>query len=326
MRSILRLPTVLAAFVLAAAPGLGAQTPGAGTPSLPPAMLGPIGASGHAVPHPALLALQKWDTLGLTPAQVDRVRGVQAGMSAAFQAWAVEAMRDTALGSSMWTDTVVDEAAVRAALHRAADQQTDLVLSLLRARNQVYAVLDPAQQRLLRQFQADAVSRGGRFAGAAEGQRPERLCTTGSSSGGFQLSPRVAVQYMTQLHGDSARLEAVFVGRAERRLFGAAGLPPRPDLPGAPGSMSGGTIESWYMQYDPRAHVAWVHTRKVPLGGDNVVLVDRVDVLHEPPPVVGTARVPSTVFTGGCRNGRELQDVVRAHLEKSPEIRAFMGT
>lgn len=78
------------------------------------------------------------------------------------------------------------------------------------------------------------------------------------------------------------------------------------------------------MQYDKENHVAWVHDQKVPLGADNAVLVDRVDRLHERPEVVRTLRVPSPVFTGGCPEGVDWSDLLRAHLEQVPEIQAFI--
>jgi hypothetical protein len=78
------------------------------------------------------------------------------------------------------------------------------------------------------------------------------------------------------------------------------------------------------MLYDVEQHVAWVHTQRVQLGQDNVVLVHGVDRLHELPTVVGTLRIPPAFHTGGCPEGVRWTELLRAHMEAVPEIREFL--
>jgi Spy/CpxP family protein refolding chaperone len=317
---LIRILPLLAPLLLAAG-GLRAQTP---APSTAPPVLR-LRQSGQAIPHPAHVALQEWDTLGLTPGQVERVRDIEDGTAALFVEWIEERGGDSLLAAALWTDAEVDEGAVRAALRRDADRRADLVMGMVRAKRQVYEVLTPAQRSLLTRLQRAAVTRVA-AGGEPDLARPAPPCVMGASGGGLTLSPRAQVVFSLQHQGDSARIGALFVGRGKRGASASAKLPIRPALPESTGPTSGGSMGTWYMQHEAAANVAWVHTQRVPLGDDNVVLVDGIDLLHQPPTVVGTLRVPSTLFTGGCRDGFDLSAVLRERLERSPEVRAFLGS
>jgi|GEM_PF-2186428 len=321
MRPLLRALPLGVALLLGAA-GLHAQDPGVPALRVDPSFLERFREAGEAIPHPVHLALKEWDTLALTPDQVEQVRRIQEEMHDGFDLWAEPVPGDPALTSALWGAAEPDEAAVRAALYRFADRQLAMVLRLSEGQKKLRAVLTPEQGVLLGELQVAAVTR------AVEAREQERArvmrCTEGSVSGSGKRSDRVALQFTAEYLGDSARIQALVIGRAERRLHGTAKLSPRPSLPENAEIRGGGNLESWYVQYDERAGVVWVDTKKVPLGDGNVVLLDRIERLHEPPVVVGTTRVPSTFFTGGCQDGRPMIEHLWDHLERIPEIRAFM--
>lgn len=321
---------LLAALLLLARPATGQEpAPGEGPPGIPAAMMiRAMFAESRPLTHPAQLALEEWEALGLTPEQVRRIRDLEEVMYRPLEAYTTRQMRDVQPLDFFLPVTQVDEDSLRAFFRRSAEESAEVVIGMRRAVDTLYALLDPGQRRTLRRLQEEEIARvrehafgGARSADAAL----DWPCTAGSAAGGVNLSPRVQLTFVAESRGDSVELQAVFVGRAEDRLHGSSRLPPRPELPGAPERLSGGTMESWYMQYDERAHVAYVHRQPVPLGEDNVVLVDRVDLLHEPPVVVGTYRVPP-LFTGGCPPGTDWRDLLRAHLEQVPEVRAFIGS
>ena len=321
---------LLAALLLLALPAAGQEpAAGEGSPTIPTAMMiQAMFAQPRALTHPAQLALQEWEALRLTPEQIRRMRDIEEAMLRPLRESITRRMHDGHPLGFFLPGTPMDEDSLRASFRRSAEEDAAIMIGLHHAVDSVYAALDPGQRRTLRRLQEEEIARvrehelgGGQRAGAALHQP----CTAGGSSGGMSLSPRVQLQYVAEYRGDSVELKAVFVGRAADRLHGSRRLPPRPELPGVPQGLAGGTIESWYMQYDERAHVAYVHRQPVTLGEDNVVLVDRVDLLHEPPVVVGTYRVPP-LFAGGCPPGTDWVDLLRAHLEQVPEVRAFIGS
>lgn len=285
-------------------------------------VVAPMQPWGGSISTPVLLALREWDTLQLSPEQVQQIRRLQEELSPAFRALVSEQMRSALPPSIWWSDESVDEASLRARYHRMAEQSATVTLRLLEARDRVYSVLNPEQRARLKALQRQEVEERTASLRADPVHRP---CESGGSGGGFRLSDRAQVVYSVDFRGDSLRIGAVFIARAEDKLFGVPKLPEKPALPDSTGFLSGGTAGRWYLQYDQREHTAWVHTQKVPLGEDNVVLVDGIDGLHRPPRVGGTLRVPPSVYTGGCPRGERWSEVLRAHLEKAPEIRAFTG-
>lgn len=278
-------------------------------------------ASEQRISHPALLALEHWEELALTPAQVSRMRQIQEELGVAYMVLLNRQLSEPAPDSVWLSEKAIDEAAIRTTLRRQADEDADFTIHLLRLGQEAYRSLSPVQQRTLRTLHQEQAS----IAQQPAAERTPRLCTSGGAGGGFQVNPRVAVVYSVDFYGDSARLGAVFVGRAREKLYSTPSVPRKPVLPESTGLLSGGTIGSWYMQYDERHHVAWVDTQKVELGPANVVLVDGVEILHQPPTVIATARIPERVFTGGCRGNVEFTDILRNQLESVPEVRAFMG-
>lgn len=162
----------------------------------------------------------------------------------------------------------------------------------------------------------------------------------GRTAGNVRLSQRAgaaySVSYQAREDGQvRARLEAAIIARGQPGWEGLGGSRRRlvpPQLPEATGHLSGATIDTLFMRFDPQARVAWVHTRKVPLpDGDNVVLVDRADNVGGPITVVNTLQVePDFGFPTCGGHAAELvqarTDSIRAALLRSPEVRAFIGS
>ena len=159
--------------------------------------------------------------------------------------------------------------------------------------------------------------------GVANAPGTDALCTNGESSGGFILNRHVEVSYTATYGGDSAQIGAVFLGRSRQAVGGSDHVLERPVLPGSP-AVSGGTIGSWFLMYEPARNVAWVQTREVPLGDFNVVLLDDIMAASEPR-MVGMLRVPPRFPTGGRCDLLEFGEAVQEHLLRNPEIRAFVA-
>jgi hypothetical protein len=91
----------------------------------------------------------------------------------------------------------------------------------------------------------------------------------------------------------------------------------------------GATIDTLFLDFDLDARVSWVHTLKVPLDTNNVVLVDRVDTEGGPPVVTGIYKIPSPIPLGARCGDKDFLDRMFAAVEKAlksnPAIAAFIG-
>lgn len=279
-------------------------------------------AGGQRIPHPASLALELFDSLQLTPRQVLEIRDIQERMEEAmFAIMARAASTATPLQASLWNEEDIDEAELRSRFQRAAEVQADLFLSVFRARGEVFEVLSEKQRlELLNAYRT-------RYAQPTPPDSPAVStlpCLVGGSGGGSQVSDRVRLVYSADFEGDSAHIGAVFVGRADVKLYGSPAPRERPQFPDGPKHLSGASMGIWSMGYEETTETAWVHTKAVPLGEGNVVLLDGIDSLHELPTVVGVVQMPSRVFTGGCPQGRPWHQILLEELESVPEIRDFI--
>lgn len=282
--------------------------------------LGSVG--GQGVPHPASLALELFDSLRLTPQQVQEIREIEERLEEAM----VSVMARTAnasppLHSFLWSEEDLDEAEFRSGLQRNAEVVADFFLSLFRARDEVFHALSGDQRLNL------LIAYRTRYAQPTPPDslaRSTRPCLVGGAGGGSRVSDRVALVYSVDFEGDSAKIGAVFVGRADVKLYGSPPPRERPQFPDGPKVLSGGSMGIWHMGYEETTQTAWVHTRGVPLGEANVVLLDGIDRLHELPRIVGVVQMPSRVFTGGCLEGRPWHQILLEELEAVPAIRDFI--
>lgn len=149
-------------------------------------------AAGTPILHPALLALQEWDTLRLTPEQVNQLREVQEQTLALLMSMFREQIQDTVLVSAWLFEQEVDEARVRAAVLRKAEKEAELLVQLLGAGRTVTEILSPEQVRLLRDLQSAAVAQRVQ---ALTAEPPARPCTSGGAGGGVRMSPRAEAVY-----------------------------------------------------------------------------------------------------------------------------------
>jgi hypothetical protein len=90
-------------------------------------------------------------------------------------------------------------------------------------------------------------------------------------------------------------------------------------------------VNTLYLLIDSVRRMAWFHTQPLPLGDDNVVLVDRLDGVGGALAVVGKLRVPSAVAfpRRGCSTGSpgrdvELSQLVRQVVQASSAVMAFV--
>lgn len=302
--------------------GVGCQEPPSRDRPVSGVSLGSVGGSGPDVPHPASLALELWDSLQLTPRQVQDIRGIQDRLEEVLFSLMVAAASSTPpLHALVWSDDSIGEEELRAVFERGAHAMASVVLGFFETRDEVFDVLTHEQGLKLRE--AHRV----RYAQATSPDTPvppTRPCVVGSSSGGSRVSDRIHLTYSVAFDGNSATIGAVFVGRADVRLHESPSSRGRPELPDGRELTSGTSMGYWYMGYDRRTRTAWVHTQEVPLGDANVVLVDGIDGVHELPRIAGVLQMASPVFTGGCPPDRPWQQILVEELEKVPEIRAFI--
>lgn len=293
------------------------SSPVAGQTELATALMAP---DGESTVHPAELALRHWKDLNLTADQVSQIRAIQDEMMKALMPLleTLQAQEHRPDPEVWWGEAELDEQNLRRSFHAISEREADLIVRLVDLGREVYTLLDSPQREALQAHQLSAETRN-------PSAPRERLCVGGNSSGGFVLSPNVVVNYTVSFQKDTAEVGIVWVGRAEDKLYGAASLPDEPVIPDAPDFLSGGTMESWYVQYDRETHRAWLDTQRVELGRDNVILLHGVERLHERPEVVGTHRIPSRVYTGGCRSGMDWIEILKVTLMDSEPIRAFVA-
>lgn len=150
--------------------------------------------------------------------------------------------------------------------------------------------------------------------------------------GGIQLSPRSAATFALSARNDSLYIEGVIVGRAQAGWRGFSGTRQQlvePIRAGAPKYLTGATIDTLFLQFDIKSRIAWIHTMRVPLDTNNVVLVDRLDTRGGAPRVVGLMRVPSPIPLKGSCDTKDFSDSMGETLSRIlrsvPTIAAFMG-
>ncbi|MEJ2187267.1 MAG: hypothetical protein P8Z36_15250 [Gemmatimonadota bacterium] len=276
---------------------------------------------GVSTEHPADLALREWQRLGLTPRQVSKIQDIRDRLTeAASPLLNVVQNQDHRLPAGVWWGaTKVDERKLRALFRETSERKADFFLRTIELGREVYELLDSRQRETLKALQREANARP---LGASN--RPPRPCVRGNASGGFTLSTQVMVAYSVEFAEDTAEIGVVWVGRGAHELHGTSSLPDKPVIPDAPESMSGSTMETSYLQYDRATHRAWLDTRRVPLSDDNVVLLDGIDRLQEPPDIVGTVRIPTKLYTGGCRGSMEWREILQAAIMNNERIRAFI--
>lgn len=151
---------------------------------------------------------------------------------------------------------------------------------------------------------------------------------SGTLGGGFRLSPRADVKFSTTFEGEAGRVDVLVVGRVDPDRRGSVLPQPssrsRPPLRGTGGTIGG----VWYL-YDPRTGDLWINQQRVPLNGNNVVLVDRADGLKGEPTVVKMLRVDSAFrleqpAAHHVSHASRAREALRAKLESISEVRAFV--
>ncbi|SRR6266542_3268073 len=275
------------------------------------------GISLRGVPHPVSAALAYWDSLGLTETQVRQLRHISERLENRFAQAAVKIFPDSSALLHLWRSEPIDSAALAKSAHDKVATETSLVIATLRARDEVFAVLTSEQRVRLNSLVHPVAG------SALRPERPTRLCTLGGIGGSSVISDQVDLVYSLDLKGDSAYVGTIFVARADEKLQSSPRRLSKPDLPGAPGFLSGGTSGRWWLQYDRREHAAWVETRRIDLGQNNVVLVQGIDRLTKDPDIAGLVRVESPFYTNGCRSA-ELTELIKEQVLKSARVRTFI--
>jgi hypothetical protein len=150
--------------------------------------------------------------------------------------------------------------------------------------------------------------------------------------GGTNLSPRAGATFALSVRDDSLYINGIILGRAQPGWKGFSGTRQQlvqPLRAGAPKYLTGGTIDTLFLQFDIRSRIAWIHNLRVPMDSNNVVLVDRLDTRGGPPRVVGLMRVPSPVsFKGSCDTkdfAEGVAETISRILRSVPAIAAFIG-
>jgi hypothetical protein len=134
------------------------------------------------------------------------------------------------------------------------------------------------------------------------------------------------------VRNDSLFIQGLIVGRAQAGWRGFSGTRQQlvePLRAGAPKYLTGATIDTLFLQFDTKARIAWIHTLRVPMDTNNVVLVDRLDTRGGPPRVTALMRVPSPVPVKGSCDTRDfienIGETLSRILRSVPPIAAFMG-
>jgi hypothetical protein len=159
--------------------------------------------------------------------------------------------------------------------------------------------------------------------------------STGSGcnrSGTFMIDDRASGAYsLTDASDGSARLEAVILARGRPGCVGESpppgayeGPPPQPG--GRERLLSGGSAGRLMLVYERFAGIAWVGSRSVRMGTDNVLLVDRADSI---PVIVGTMHItPSFAPAVSACAGRDPDahtNAITAALASEPTVRTFLA-
>ena len=152
-----------------------------------------------------------------------------------------------------------------------------------------------------------------------------------SLSGGLTLSDRIGGAFaVNDVPDGTVRLEALILARG--RPGWASESPPSrtyegpPPLPGGrPRLLAGAGAGALMLAYERNTGVAWVGSRPVRLGTDNVLLVDRADSV---PIIVRTLHVtpPFAPGPGACAIERAdaVSDSIKAAIAREPTLRSFL--
>jgi Zn-dependent protease with chaperone function len=147
----------------------------------------------------------------------------------------------------------------------------------------------------------------------------------GGGGGGFAIPVRDAwVAFAVQERADTGWVGVLVVGRVSRRSWPRLTPPDRPArLPHLAGSAMG------RIRYGlDLAGNFWIDEQTLPLGVDNVVLVDRADGRGGDPIVVGTLRIDPVYLLPGSDFRERSQAKVEQlweRLESRSEVRSFLG-
>jgi hypothetical protein len=152
-------------------------------------------------------------------------------------------------------------------------------------------------------------------------------------AGGSSLSTRSTVTYLLQQEKDTVRVEAIVVARSQPGWHGLVSLARQPLVPpklsGQTGPLIGLTLDTLFVRFDRKARVVWIHTLRVPLDSNNVVLIDRIDSRGGPPVVAGLARMPASLpLKGECEEKTyvdRMQGILQKLLKEIPSIANFIG-
>jgi hypothetical protein len=140
---------------------------------------------------------------------------------------------------------------------------------------------------------------------------------SGSSSGSAVVSPTVVAGWFTRRDGPAAMLDLLVLWRGSP-AWALRGNQAGGSSGGGAGQRQGMTIRrgdlALHAVYDAAARTCEIEGRVVPLGDDNVVLVDDVDS-RDGPRVVKTLRIDRALVT---------TDGVAAAIRRSPELAAFL--
>ena len=276
-----------------------------------------MGLEMGGIPQPAAAALAYSDSLDLSEAQISKLRRVVERIEQAGMSMLMLHAADSVDVWEMWTVAPIDSAAMDRKARDKASKEVPFVLALMRARDDAFEILRPDQlaqlNRIIRK----------KFGPTRSSERRIRPCTTGNSGGSAKLSDSVELLWSLTFRGDSAEIQTIFVAKADDKLYNDGTAADRRTPPSASERISGGTSGRWWLGYDDKLGVAWVDSQKVSLEQGNVVLVQGVDRLRTPPTVVGTVRVPSRFYTGGCQN-QSARDFAKEHVLRSPAVRKFI--
>ena len=134
------------------------------------------------------------------------------------------------------------------------------------------------------------------------------------------------------VQNDSLYFDGIIVGRAQAGWKGFNGTRRQlvePIRAGAAKYLTGATIDTLFLQFDRKARIAWIHTMRVPMDTNNVVLVDRLDTRGGAPHVAGMLKIASPVpINGHCGDAdffQTLSETMSRVLRGIPAIAAFIG-